>query len=215
MATFKEFWEISSFRDAFSALIELPDSAIRAFKTGIDEDDLPPVASDPSISANIWSRTRAVVQTLLSVRDDVGFAALIDDVQQRVHSLPYSERAVAIVRQLFEVDPQTEQASLIRRAQYSALPVLVNLTVDVDFRVAASRDSATTSLVPLYIFRLTFDENIAGSDAIVFQVPGDQSDTILRRLEDAKALRESLVRLLPGELVSDQIRREVLGEDKP
>lgn len=210
MTTFVEFWDIADFRDAFLSLIKLPESSIHALRAALDEGSLPSAPPEASaISAEDWRRSRPTVRTLAAVRDDYGFTALLDDVRETLDGSPESERAIRTIQQLLELDPDTEQLNLIRRKQDAALPVLVNLSVEVDFRAVPSVADHDPTLAPVYVVRLTFDEDIAGSSAIVFQVPEDATDAVIRRLEQVKTLRTAIVNKLPDALLHSQIRQEM------
>jgi hypothetical protein len=211
MTAFLEFWDIADFRDAFFSLINLPESSISTFRVALDQESLPSSPPEGSnISAEDWRRSRPAIRTLAAVRDDFGFAALLQDIREVLEGSPESEHAVRAIRQLLELDPDEEQLNLIRRTQDSALPVLVSLSVEVDFRAVPPVPGRESTFAPIYIVRLTFDEDIGGSDAIVFQVPEDARAVVVRRLEEARALRASIAKRLPEALLHSQIRREIL-----
>jgi hypothetical protein len=210
MTAFVEFWDIADFRDAFLSLIKLPESSILAFRAALDEGRLPSAPPKTSaISVEDWRSSRATVRTLAAVRDDYGFTALLDDVRETLEGSPEGEQAIRAIQQLLEQDPETEQLNLIKRKQDAALPVLVSLSVEVDFRAVPSVADREPTLVPVYIVRLTFDEDIAGSSAIVFQVPEDATDIVIRRLEQVKTLRTAIVDKLPDALLHSQIRQKM------
>jgi hypothetical protein len=198
MTAFTEFWDIASFRDAFTSLIMLPESSIQVLRSSLDQGGLPSGPPEGSgISVEDWRRSRSTVRTLAAIRDDDGFAELISDIGQVLRESPDNERALVMIRQLLELDPNTEQLNLIRRTQDAALPVLINLTAEIDFRAVPSVSGGEPTLAPVYVVRLTFDEDIAGSSAIVFQVPEDATDIVVRRLEEARELRTSIAKKLP------------------
>lgn len=213
MTAFNEFWEIPSFRASFTEFINFPQSSIQAVRDALGAGGLPSTPPEGSgVSSDEWLRARSMVRTLAAIRDDEGLAPLLGDIGQTIEGIKGvdGEQAINMTRQLLELDPETEQLNLIRRAQYSALPVLVNLSVEVDFRAVPSINDEGPTLAPVYIVRLTFDEDIAGSDAVVFQVPEDATEIVRRRLEEAKNLRASIAAKLPTALLHNQIRGEIL-----
>jgi hypothetical protein len=210
MTAFGEFWDIASFRSAFTALIRLPESAIQALRSALDEGNLPSSPPEGSgVATDDWLRARSTVRTLAAIRDDDGFAALLGDVGQMMGNSPDSERSIRVVTELLELDPETEQLILIKRTQSAALPVLVSLSVEVDFRAVPSVAADQPTLAPVFIVRLTFDEDISGSAAIVFQVPDDSAEIVLKRLEEARQMRTAIASRLPATLLHDKIRQEI------
>jgi hypothetical protein len=210
MTAFTEFWDIASFRSAFISLIKSPEPTIQALRAALDEGSLPSSPPEGSgVSADVWLGSRSTVRTLLYIRDGDGYTALLSDVSQMVEA-PDKERAMEVIQQLLELDSETEQLNLVRNTQRAGLPVLENLSAEVDFRVVPSLSEGEPTLAPVYVVRLTFDEDVAGSNAIVFQVAEDAISIVLQRLEEAKELRASIARRLSRDLLHDQIRREIL-----
>ena len=139
MTVFREFWDVPSFRDAFTSLIKLPESAIGALADALDQGPLPYSPPEGSgISAEDWMRSRPTVAMLVSIRDTEGFAELVKDIKRTFEGSPDRNRAEAVTRQLLELDPDREQLSFIRRTQDAGLPVLVSMSVEVDFRAVTS-----------------------------------------------------------------------------
>jgi hypothetical protein len=87
----------------------------------------------------------------------------------------------------------------------------VSMSVEVDFRAVPSVTRGEPTLAPVYVVRLTFDEDIAGSSAIVFQVVAeDAADIVIERLREAKSLRAGIAGRLPADLLHSKIRQEIL-----
>jgi len=191
-------------------LIDLPEASLYGLREALQREDLPIESPDNlDLSNDDWLKVRAVLRVLQNIREDEGLASLLADIREAPDLRRDVDLAALKVETLLKVSPETEQRNMIRRAQYAALPVLENLSIEVDFRAVKGIDGGGPTLVPVFVFRLHFDEPVGGSEAIAFQVPEKITDVVLRRLQRAKDLRASVMQELPSELIHEFVRAEV------
>lgn len=200
---FRGLWRIAGFRSSFASLNALSEERIEAISKAFkEEEDLGLLSATlTGDEGDHVQHSVSVLQTLSRVRDQDGIEDLVADVEALAGDAGI--KAAHVIRTVLREDPQQAERRRYEIAQHSGLPVLVSMSVEVDFRVAPplSGTSDQPKLVPVLIVRLVFDEEVGGQDAIVFQVDEQRVGDLSSMLEKADGLRSSVLKLLPESLV--------------
>ena len=89
---------------------------------------------------------------------------------------------------LLQPNPALDREDELAAAQRSVLPVLENAGFHLDLRVLSGREGPY--LAPIVVARFEFDEPVAGSDVVAFQIPDPMMELLESELFNLRALRK-------------------------
>jgi len=207
---FGDLWKLSGFRNSFAALQTLTPEGVSILMQAVEgSGNLDDLAADRSSSELDQLRIALpVLRTLRGIRDADGLGALLDDIE--ANAGPASEPAKKAIEAILAETPAEARQRRINYVQRSALPVLTRLSVDVDLRAASSGANSDEDfgLVPVLVVRLEFDENVAGSDAIVFQVTEEDAAELVKTIARTTKLRKEILSRVPDDLLLSNLPPE-------
>jgi hypothetical protein len=195
-----ELWRVSSFRQAVRTLLDLDEAAVSVLQQRNPVDAGPPPA-ELAVDAAAWTESAAAIRTLYQLAARIGVSNLVSELAELVGTDPASNPRLAALLTWLEPRQEDVEAEAIDRAQTSMLPVLTSASATIDFRVVDVANEAGLRLVPVLVIRLTFDEHVAGNDAIVFQVGPGEVDQFVDELQLARTRASELSLQIPPGLV--------------
>jgi hypothetical protein len=200
MSELSELWRISSFRQAVRTLVALDENALSALRQRSPLDPGPP-PSGLAVEAAAWTESAAAVRTLYQLSAQMGPESLVRELAELVGVDPSSDPLMTALPTWLEPRREDTEAEATTRALTSMLPVLTAASATVDFRVVDVANEGDSRLVPVLIIRLAFDEHVAGSDALVFQISPGEVDRVIEELVAARQKANDLAAELPEGLV--------------
>jgi hypothetical protein len=195
-----ELWRISSFRQAVRTLLALDEATLSALRQRSPVDAGPP-PSDLAVDAAAWTESAAALRTLYQLAAQMGVTSLVSELAELAGEDQSTNPRLTGLLTWLEPRPEDTEAEATDRALASMLPVLTAASATVDFRMAEVANEGGLRLVPILVVRLTFDEHVAGSDAIVFQISPAELDRVMQELESARTKANDLASQLPKGLV--------------
>ncbi|MEJ3741795.1 hypothetical protein WEI85_00635 [Actinomycetes bacterium KLBMP 9797] len=202
MSALRALWKIAGFREALRVLLKLDESMMEKV-VAASEARLGPISAVGTADerAGTLATAAAALETLTRIRDEDGMDDLMADADYLLSDIPNAHKRLS---GLLRESPDEAEQRVISRAQHAALPVLVRLSLEVDFRAVALPDS-TTRFVPVTIARLEFDEPIGGFEAITFQLTDDRLEDVDRVAQKAVDLRRQIMDALPKEMLATEL----------
>jgi hypothetical protein len=141
-------------------------------------DDHSPPDGLPELRGTSWDLVVRAFQVVYEISDREGRDAVLAEVRDAFPEL--TAEPLAALSLILERDDVASSRIEGARKRDRFLPVLASTDIALDLRLAEV--SGEEVLLPVITCRLEFDENVAGNDAIVFQIPIDALATLSSEL---------------------------------
>lgn len=201
MTSFRRLDRLRTFRDSFGSLLGLNDSELT-----IVADEIQRTAGDPDAEDDLPDELSDAYSALIVVRSiasEEGVDALLDDVRSLYPEAP----SVARLAPYFVPADGESETRAVRQAETETLPIIVGGRVSLDYRVSTAMDDSI-KLVPLFIARLNFDEDVRGAEAVTFQASAFALTRLRDDIDEAlKLLHSSAEAIGPALLYSPTVKK--------
>lgn len=182
MSSAQTMLTIESFRDSVATVVSLAsehgDLLQDSLTIGIP-------ANPTKLSEGDWRLAASAYRLLWEIGARESPDSVVQDVRVALPDALASDLN-ALERLLTSDAASSDRVRGVRRRD-QFLPILTEARVTVDLRILDLEADGAEVLAPVVVARLDFDEPIAGSDAIIFQVPLGQLAPLAESLAHAAA----------------------------
>ncbi|MBU8868445.1 hypothetical protein [Paenarthrobacter aromaticivorans] len=182
MTALRDLLELPSFATALRAAADLAEPHRGALVQSLgDPTTGAPEGLDLRTDTS-WRRMVSALTLAYDTKEKEGLEEVLQDIESSDSG--FTEKDVQSIRNLLHDDPVVREQLEGVRQRDRFLPIFQGISLALDLRVLDLESGAI--LAPVVTARMHFDEPIAGTENVVFQIPGKSLNELIARLDEVR-----------------------------